>query len=246
METLADVLARDRRSDAPALFVAGTAVQRYDYRRLLTTAWKAANFLHHQGVREGSTVAVVSERRAQPVLAFLGASLLGARTRFDWADEATGTVALDDARVLVAPHDELASYALPAGAQYVGYGDDSTDPAHHYWEGEVWSENPTMPPEPCLPDTEILLAGTRGYSHTELLQWAETAHESLSLAGDEQVAVRTSLDDPRTLGAGVLAPLLAGSEILFPDDETQGDVAVTRGDDDCPEKRVFELDSVVL
>ena len=59
METLADVLARDRRSDAPALHAEGPTRQRYDYRRFLTTAWKAGNFLHKQGVRTGDTVAVV-------------------------------------------------------------------------------------------------------------------------------------------------------------------------------------------
>ncbi|WP_435335073.1 hypothetical protein [Haloarchaeobius sp. TZWWS8] len=238
MKTLADVLARERRCEDPALFVS-EGPQRYNYHRLLTTAWKAANFLHHHGVREGTTVAVTPEHRAQPVLAFLGGSLLGARTRFVTGREA-------DAKVLVAPYDKLDAFDLPAGTQRIGYGDDPTDPAHWYWEGDVWSENPTMPPEPSRPETEILVTDERGYSHADLLGWAQEARESLALAGDERVAVRARIVDARVLAAGVLAPLLAGSEILFPDDETAGDVAITfdTRDGEVHEEDVFDVASL--
>ncbi|MCT9096007.1 long-chain fatty acid--CoA ligase [Haloarchaeobius sp. HME9146] len=237
METLADVLARDRRSDAPALYATGAGVQRYDYRRFLTTAWKAGNFMHHHGVRTGSTVAVVTEPRAQPVLAFLGASLLGAQTRFD-------PPASVDAKLLVGPTAALDDYDLPAGTQRIGYVDDPENPAYWYWEGGVWSENPTMPPEPCHPADGILWADERVYSHADLLAGARRAKEALSLTGEERVAVRTPLSDPRTVTAGVLAPLLVGAEILFPDEETAGDVAVAAGD--APEATVLSLDDVSL
>ncbi|WP_435345296.1 AMP-binding protein [Haloarchaeobius sp. HRN-SO-5] len=213
METLADVLARDRRGDAPALAADGRTAQRYDYRRFLTTAWKAGNFLHKQGVRTGDTVAVVGAPRAQPVLAFLGASLLGAMTRFDPPTDV-------DARALVAPADELHRYDLPAGAQYVGYGDDPTDPAHWYWEKEVWSENPTMPPEPAAPDDPILDDGERTYSHADLLSGARWTRGYLSLSSDDRVVVRARLSHPGTVAAGVVAPLLVGAAIrLEPADE---------------------------
>ncbi|WP_439025730.1 hypothetical protein [Haloarchaeobius sp. DT45] len=237
METLADVLARDRRSDAPALYATGAGIQRYDYRRFLTTAWKAGNFMHHHGVRTGATVAVVTEPRAQPVLAFLGASLLGAQTRFD-------PPATVDAKLLVAPTPRLDDFDVPAGTQRIGYGDDPEDPAYWYWEGGVWSENPTMPPEPCRPDDGILWTEDRVYTHADLLAGARQAVDALDLTGDERVAVRTPLADPRTVAAGVLAALLAGSEILFPDGETVGDVAVVDGD--APEATVLSLADVSL
>ncbi|WP_267642696.1 hypothetical protein [Haloarchaeobius amylolyticus] len=238
METLADVLARDRRSDAPALTAAGDGVQRYDYRRFLTTAWKAGNFMHHHGVRTGSTVAVATEPRAQPVLAFLGASLLGAQTRFD----PPPTV---DAKLLVAPTARLDEYEVPPGTQRIGYGDDPEDPAYWYWEGGVWSENPTMPPEPCRPDDGILWTEERVYTHADLLAGARQARDALDLTGDERVAVRAPVADPRTIAAGVLGALLTGCEILFPGPAEEGDVAVATGED-APEARVFALASLDL
>ena len=224
METLADVLARDRRSDAPALVADGRTPQRYDYRRFLTTAWKAGNLLHKQGVRTGSTVGVVGAARAQPVLAFLGASLLGAVTRFD-------PPTAFDARLLVAPSDELDGYDLPAGAQRIGYGTDPADPAHWYWEQEVWSENPTMPPEPCAPADPILDDGERTYSHADLLVGARWTRDRLSLTPEDRVVVRAPLSTPGTIAAGVLAPLLVGGSIrLESGDGTTVAVADATGD----------------
>lgn len=222
METLADVLARDRRSDAPALHAEGPTTQRYDYRRFLTTAWKTGNLLHKRGVRTGATVAVVPARRAQPVLTFLGASLLGAVTTFDPPREVA-------ARALVAPTDRLGEYDVAPGTATVGYGADPEDPAHDYWEGGVWSENPTMPPEPASPDDPILADGDRRYTHADLLAGAAWTVDELSLSADDEVVVGAMPATPSALAAGVVAPLLAGASIRFDTDDADADAVAVAG-----------------
>jgi hypothetical protein len=221
MQTLADVLARDRRSDAPALSAEGPTTQRYDYRRFLTTAWKTGNLLHKRGVRTGATVAVVPSARAQPVLTFLGASLLGAVTTFDPPTEVA-------ARAFVAPTDRLPEYDIAPGTATVGYGADPENPAHDYWEGGVWSENPTMPPEPTSPSDPILDDGDRQYTHADLVAGAEWAVEELDLSADDTVAVEGSVASPAVLAAGVIAPLVAGASIRL-DGGDEDTVALTDG-----------------
>lgn len=221
MQTLADVLARDRRSDAPALHAEGPTRQRYDYRRFLTTAWKTGNLLHKRGVRTGAEVAVVPSPRAQPILTFLGASLLGAVTTFDPPREVA-------ARAFVAPTDRLGEYDIAPGTATVGYGADPEDPAHDYWEGGVWSENPTMPPEPAAPSDPILDDGDRQYTHADLVSGAEWAVDELGLGADDRVVVEGQVGTPAVLAAGVLAPLVAGASIRL--DGGDGDaVAVADG-----------------
>ncbi|MFD1644601.1 long-chain fatty acid--CoA ligase [Haloarchaeobius litoreus] len=221
MQTLADVLARERRGDAPALYAEGPTTQRYDYRRFLTTAWKTGNLLHKRGVRTGATVAIVPSARAQPVLTFLGASLLGAVTRFSPPRAV-------EARAFVAPTDRLAEYDIAPGTATVGYGADPESPAHDYWEGGVWSENPTMPPEPAAPSDPILDDGDRQYTHADLLAGATWAVEELGLAADDTVAVGGTVSSPPVIAAGILAPLVAGASIRL-DGGDEEHVAVEGG-----------------
>ncbi|WP_256298499.1 hypothetical protein [Haloarchaeobius salinus] len=216
MQTLADVLARDRRSDAPALFAEGPTTQRYDYRRFLTTAWKTGNLLHKLGVRTGAEVAIVPSARAQPVLTFLGASLLGAVTTFDPSREV-------EARAFVAPTDRLGEYDIAPGTATIGYGADPENPAHDYWEGGVWSENPTMPPEPATPSDPILDDGDRRYTHADLLAGAEWAVDELALTAEDTVSVGGRVASPAVLAAGVIAPLVAGASTRL--DGGDGDTA---------------------
>ncbi|WP_257299056.1 hypothetical protein [Haloarchaeobius sp. FL176] len=221
MNTLADVLARDRRSDSPALFAEGPTTQRYDYRRFLTTAWKTGNLLHKRGVRTGAEVAIVSSPRAQPVLTFLGASLLGAVTTFDPPTAV-------EARAFVAPTDRLGAYDIAPGTATVGYGTEPETPAHDYWEGGVWSENPTMPPEPTSPSDAILDDGDRQYTHGDLVTGAEWVADELGLTADDTVAVSGTVASPAVLTAGVVAPLVAGASIRF-DGGDEDAVAVADG-----------------
>ena len=77
METLGELLARERRSERVACRV-GADTRRYDYGRFLTTAWQAGNYLRHLGVREGVVVGVADDPIPESLLAALGAGLLGA------------------------------------------------------------------------------------------------------------------------------------------------------------------------
>lgn len=220
METLDDVVARERRSDDLAIRVAGAREGSYTYHQFCTTAWKTGNFLRHLGVRDGVTVGIAADPLAQPVLGFFGAALLGATTRFAPPERT-------DARAVLALADDLDRYELPPGAQRAGYGEEPDDPSVRFFEREVWSENPSFPPVDRDPETLALTDGERSYSHRELVSGAGAVVEREGIEAGDVVAVRAPLADPGTVVAGVIAPLVAGATVLFPDDETVGDVAVT-------------------
>jgi hypothetical protein len=240
MDSLDDLVARERRIQDVAVRAAGTPERTYTYHRFCTTAWKTGNFLRHLGVGEGVAVGVAADPLPQPLLTFFGTALLGGRTRFapptDW-----------DGRVVVAGGDATEAYDLPPGGQRVAYGDDPDDPATRYFEQDVWSENPSFPPVDRDPTTPALDDGNRTYSPADLVGAATRVADGFDL-GEEVVAVRASLTDARVLTAGVLAPLIAGGTVLFPGEEAVGDVAVIAAEtaDDPPEQRVMPVDAVSL
>ncbi|MFC6836467.1 AMP-binding protein [Halomarina ordinaria] len=224
---LGDLLARERRSDAPAL-LAPALDRAYDYHRLLTNAWKTGNFLRHLGVREGTVVAVVADPVPEAVLSVHGAALLGATVRVLPPGERA-----PEARALVAPADRLAASDPDAATQCVVYGAPPDDPSVSYFERDVWSENPTEPPDVVAPETPLLTDGDEEYTHRQVLAAARSVVEEWSLDATSRVAVRASLSDPGTVVVGLVAPLLAGAATLFPDDEARGTLAVAT--DDAPE-----------
>lgn len=232
-ETLVDVVARERRSNAVAVR-APVVGQTYEYGRFCTTVWKAANFLRARGVRERSVVAVADEPRAEPVLAVFASALLGARAY-------VGAPIDVEARALVAPAEDVGVYDLDAGAQRVGFGRAPDESGAYHFEGDVWSENPTMPPE--AEDRSAidvaLVTGGRALTHGDLLETASDVASELSLTAETEVAVRGRLADSRVLAGGVLAPLLAGATVVFPDDDTVGDAAVVGPNTDAPESRTI-------
>lgn len=207
MEVLGDVIARDRRSDSPALDVP-SAGRCYDYRRFCTSAWKVGNFLRHLGVRGGAGVAVADDPLPEPVLAFYGAALLGGVVRFD-----PGSPVADDVRALVAPEAELDSYDAGPSTKRVVYGEAPDDPSVSYFERDVWSENPTEPPDLVSPDDPLLRTPEATYKHGEVLAAAEDAVELLSLSAESRVAVDGSFTDPDTVAAGLVAPLMASGTV---------------------------------
>ncbi|WP_121821929.1 acyl-CoA synthetase family protein [Halostella salina] len=238
METVDDLVARDRRSEATALSVAGGAT--YDYHRFLTTAWKTGNFLRHHGVREGATVAAADDRASQPLLTFLGTAMLGGVTRF--VDPAESH---DDAQAVVYPATDADAAEVPPGTNRIGYGDEPDDPAVAHFGRDVWSENPSFPPVERDPDSPVLAADGATYSHRDLLSAAEAVVEDHDLNAEDRVALRTPLAHPGTVVAGVVAPLLAGAAIVLPDADSPdadaaGTVAVTAGD--APEPRRIDPD----
>ena len=215
MEVLGDVIARDRRSDAPALDVPSVG-RCYDYRRFCTSAWKVGNFLRHLGVRGGAGVAVADDPLPEPVLAFYGAALLGGVVRFD-----PGSAVADDVRALVVPAAELDSYDAGPSTKRVVYGEAPDDPSVSYFERDVWSENPTEPPDFVSPDDPLLRTPKSTYGHAEVLDAAVEAIELLSLAEGRRVAVEGSFTDPDTVAAGLVAPMLArGTVQLGADSDT--------------------------
>ncbi|UPV99201.1 hypothetical protein M0R88_11765 [Halorussus gelatinilyticus] len=252
MDALGDLVTRERRSDDSAL-LAPRENRRYDYHRFCTTAWKTGNFWRRRGVHADAAVAVADDPEPEAVFSFLGAALLGATTRFGLPDAADAADL--DARVVVARSDEIGDYEVPPGCQRVGYGGPPDDPAIAHFERDVWSENPAFPETPVESEAVALVArderderdearnagtdaadGRREFSHADLLVAARDMADDWNLATGDAVAVRAPLARPGTVVAGVVAPLLAGAAVLFPDDEATGDFAVAEGD--APEETV--------
>ena len=257
-DALGDLVARERRSDAPALVVPG-AGRRYDYRRFCTTAYKTGNFWRRLGVhaspesanvdspraertKADATVAVAADPAPEPVFALFGAALLGGRAEFV-RETPAGSLG---ARVAVAPREAVASYDLPSGGQRVAYGGPPEDPSVAHFERDVWSENPAFPESPVDPEAVALVASDRTFSHADLLASARSVADRWGLEPGDEVAVRASLAQPGAVVAGVLAPLLAGAAVLFPDEDAAGDVAVVGDEDEkWPESRTLAASDVL-
>ncbi|WP_435115439.1 hypothetical protein [Halolamina sp. C58] len=226
MDAVADLLARDRRSDRPALAIGD---RERSYHELITNAYKAGNVLRFHGVGEGRTVAAAPVPDLPPVLAFLGAAQLGAATRFD---PEAGSEAGD--RLLLVPAAEQAAYDPDAGSKLAVFGAEADDPETIDWEESVWSENPAFPPTDIDPGTPLLVAGERTVSHGDALAAASEVADLRGLDADSRVVLRASLAEPGAVVAGLLAPLLVdGCAVLVDpaaDGEARGEFAVAAGD----------------
>jgi hypothetical protein len=217
---LGDAVSRDRRSDAPAL---RSASHTYDYRRFCTTAWKVGNLLRNEGVRSGMTVAVADDHTPQTVLSFYGAALLGAAVGF--GPEALG----ERTKALVVPTADLDDYDAGPRTRRVGYGSEPADPSVAYFERDVWSENPTEPPDRVDSEDDLLRTPDGTRSHGEVLDAARAVADEWGLEPGESVAVRAPFARPGTVAAGLVAPVLAGAVVLLPDEDDEGDYAVGEG-----------------
>lgn len=219
MEVLGDAIARDRRSDAPALVVPGRD-RGYDYRRFCTGAWKVGHVLRHHGVRRGARVAVADERAPEPVLALYGAAALGAVVRFAPPQD------LDEGlEALVVPTADLGAYDVGPGTARIAYGDRPTDPTVVHLERSAWSENPTAPPDQVDPDDPLLTVGEATRSHAAVLAAAEAVVDDCELDAGTLVSVHGSLTHPGTLAAGLVGPSVAGGTIAIGPD-TAADLVV--------------------
>jgi len=253
---LGDLVARGRRSEAPALRAPASG-REYDYRRLCTNAWKVGNFLRHLGVRGGCGVAVAAEPTPEPVLALFGAALLGGVTRYvplgagrTGHDHDHDHDLPDGVRAVVAPVDGLGAAPGRPGRERVVYGGAPDDPAVAHFERDVWSENPTEPPDRVDADDPALRAAGSEYDHASLLEAGREAADRWSLSPGEAVAVRAPLTHPGTVAAGVVAPLLEGGVVVLAGDgPTTADRAVVAGagpdDPDPPESRVLAPGSLL-
>lgn len=236
MDVLGDVVSRSRRdelADATALRH-GPAGRRLDYRRFCTTAWKVGNFLRNEGVRSGMGVVVAPDPVPETILTLYGAGLLGATV-------ALGGVVEDRTKALVAPADSLDDYGAGPRTRKVAYGDQHPDPAVAYFERDVWSENPTEPPDRIAPGDALLRADGRTYSHGEVLDAARTAVDEHDIHSGTEVVVRGPLTHAGVVAAGLVAPLVAEATVVVPDADAIGDVCVGDG----PEPRAIDPDDVL-
>lgn len=225
MNVLADAITRDRRSDRPALSVPA-AGRSYDYRRFCTSAWKTGNFLRLLGVREGVGVAVADDPAAEPVLTLYGAAALGAVVRFGPSRDID-----DGTRALVVPAADLDAYDVGPATKRVVYGDPPTDPSVSYFERDVWSENPTEPPNHVAVDDPLFRVDGDRYTHGATLAAARAVVDAHGIGPETAVAVRDPFDDPTTVVAGLVAPVIAGATVAV-GPESEGDLTVGGPDGD--------------
>lgn len=245
MDVVGDLVARDRRSDALALRTDSRAGS-YSYEKLCTTAWKAGNLLSHYGVRGDATVVVDTGESLSPppVSAFLGAALLGATVRFESpGSRHAGPPEPVETRALVVPATRVGAYDPAPGTTVLAYGDVPEDPTVTHFEREVWSENPTTPPDEVTPDDALLVADAERVTHRQAIEAAERVADETGLEAEDLVAPRASLADPTVVVAGVLAPLSVGAGILV-DESATGDVGVGR-EGDVPESRRIDPGDVL-
>lgn len=239
MHVLGDLVARERRSDRPALRTSGG--RRYSYHDFCTTSYKAGNFLRYLGVRAGDTVAVEPDPLPEPILTFFGAVQLGAATRFDPSvSRRSDTAGEEPPRATVVPVDRESAFSLPPGHKLAVYGGSPESPQVAHWEQEVWSENPAFPPTEVDPASAALVGDDGAASHETLLAAARRVVAETGLGDHDEVAVRASLSEPAVVVAGVLAPLLAGATVVFPAADEVCDVAVGDG----PEAVVVDPESL--
>ena len=238
MDVIGDLVARDRRTDDLAVRTDSRAGS-CSYEKFCTNAWKTGNLLRHYGVRGGATVGIDAGESLSPspLLALFGAGLLGATARFDPSDAT-------DAKALVVPAERADAYGAGPGTKTLVYGDVSEDPEVAHFEAEMWSENPTTPPDVVRPDESLLAAAEETFTHERLLDASERVVAECDIDDGDEVAVRTPLTDPGTVVAGVLAPIRAGATVLV-DPTRTGTIAVADEDGSAPESVSVNPSSVL-
>jgi hypothetical protein len=204
--------------------VYGDGSQPYTAHKFCTDAWKTASLFRYHGVGPGRGVTVAADPTPQALLSFFGAALLGAPVRFGDAIEA-------ETRMVVGPAAEVESLTVDPGTKRVIYGDEPSDPDVIHFERDIWSENPTMPPDTVSPAETALTTADRTYTHESLLTAAEGVVDERGLTDADAVAVRASLAKPGTLVAGVLAPLHVGASVLLAETGPDPTLVVGEGDD---------------
>jgi hypothetical protein len=150
---------------------------------------------------------------AEPLLAILGGASVGATVDVTPAEPV-------ESRALVAPAWRSSETAPRCST--LAYGGPPEDPAVAHFEAELWSENPTAPPEHVDPEDPALRADGETFTHETLLAVAGDVVADHGLDDTSQVMLSASLTDPGALVAGVLAPLSVGATVVLPDGADDG------------------------
>jgi hypothetical protein len=233
--TLKELVADAKDREGTVLDAAGRSAP-YSYREFATNCFKAGNLLGHYGVHPGAAVTVAVGPKeapgdsgaddggtsddgsgedaigflgaAEPLLAILGGASVGATVDVTPAEPV-------ESRALVAPAWRSSETAPRCST--LAYGGPPEDPAVAHFEAELWSENPTAPPEHVDPEDPALRADGESYTHETLLAVAGDVVADHGLDDTSQVMLSASLTDPGALVAGVLAPLSVGATVVLPD-----------------------------
>ena len=167
-------------------------------------------------------------------MSFYGTALLGNVVQFGVSDVG------DEVRALVVPEVELDAYDVGPSTKRVVYGDEPADPSVSYFERDVWSENPTEPPDRIDADGPLLQTPESTYTHEDGLVAAAAIVETHGLEAGNEVAVRGSITDPDVSVSGLVGPVLAGGAVVLGPD-SNGDLASVAGLPVEPVGEVFEL-----
>jgi hypothetical protein len=220
----------------------------YSYDEFGTNSFKAGNLLGHYGVHPGGTVAVAVGPKdapsdgaapaaipdsADPLLALFGGVSVGATVDLTPREPV-------DARALVRP--DWQEMAVEPQCSVLAYGGPPTEPSITHFEQELWSENPTEPPEPVESDDPAVRLDGETFTHAQLLEASRAVVEAHELDETSRVLLAAELTEPGALVAGVLAPLVSGGTILFPseDDESSRDMEPTLVVRDQPRESALE------
>ena len=218
----------------------------YSYREFATNCFKAGNLLGHYGVHPGAAVTVAVGPKeapgdsgaddggtsdgetsdggsgedaigflgaAEPLLAILGGASVGATVDVTPA-------APVESRALVAPAWRSSETAPRCST--LAYGGPPEDPTVAHFEAELWSENPTAPPEHVDPEDPALRADGETYTHETLLAVVGDVVAEHRIDETSTVALSARLTEPGALVAGVLAPLSVGATVVLPDGADDG------------------------
>jgi len=236
VETVAGLVAAGREREGTVVSVPGRTTD-YGYADFCTDVWKSGNLLRHYGLRAGTDSAVVMGSKtasdeggetagwpdaADPLLALLGAGVLGATVDLDPPPE-------PDLRTLVLPAARVDRYDPVPGCSLLAYGGPPETPGVSHFESDRWSENPTRPPDPADPGAPFI----DGVVQEALLDAAGSVVGEMELAASDRVALCTPLSTAGAVAAGLLAPMLVGATVVLagPDCASDGETTAVVGPD---------------
>jgi len=215
MDVLGDLVDPDRGGESLWLHRPGSRSRSWSGRQFCIDAWKAGNLLRHYGVHEGATVSLADGTTdADPVpspqalVALFGAWVLGASVCTDPPESPPG-------RAFVAPAGKVGKYDSRPETTALGYGSPPEDPTVVHFEEQRWSENPIQFPATVEADDTALETDAESFSHADLLAAGQRVADEHDLDSVDRVGLSASLEDPGTVVAGVIAPLLAGTTITL-------------------------------